>query len=77
LITTQHPPAAPPVQGGREVRAGGLGRAEAAGAAGATEVLLAEAAEDGDDLAEDLGLVPVDRVEGGVVGEELDVAAPA
>ena len=38
---------------------------------------LAQAAEDGDDLAEDLGLVPVDRVEGGVVGEELDVAAPA
>ena len=38
---------------------------------------LAEAAEDGDDLPEDLRLVAVDRVEGGVVGEELDVAAPA
>jgi hypothetical protein len=47
------------------------------GAARAEPFGSAEAAEDGDDLPEDLRLVAVDRVEGGVVGEELDVAAPA
>src|SRR5215217_1312129 len=38
---------------------------------------LAEAAEDGDDLPQDLGVVAVDGVEGGVVREELDVPAAA